>query len=111
MSRWPPGSPSTTLQRVRESRGSALRQVAHWQPITGIPCEVPVPRNRSSRDNSVKSGKVGWEAADGCKIRLSGQTLFVPCLPRIRQGPASLGALLGALRHGGARRYAILAAA
>jgi hypothetical protein len=33
-----------TEGRVRWSRASFDRQVAHWQPIIGTPCEVPVPR-------------------------------------------------------------------
>ena len=43
ISRLPPGSPRSTLQRVRLSRGSVLRQTSQPQPIIGTPTLVPVP--------------------------------------------------------------------
>ena len=35
-------------QRRRLSRGSGDEHTWHWQPITGIPCDVPVLRNVTS---------------------------------------------------------------
>ena len=45
----PSGSSSRAPLRVRRSRGSSDWQTAHAQPRTGIPNEVPVPRNVSFR--------------------------------------------------------------
>src|SRR6185295_7239747 len=59
--RLPPGSPSTSPQRVRLFRGLPLVQVAQPHPITGTPTEVPVPRNTSLPRRSIVAGDSGIE--------------------------------------------------
>ena len=43
----PPGRPKATLHRPRLFFGFWSRQVRQPQPMTGTPCEVPVPRKIS----------------------------------------------------------------
>ena len=43
-----------TELRSRLSLGSVLRHTAQSQPITGMPTEVPVPRNVSCMDMGFK---------------------------------------------------------
>lgn len=42
-------SVSTKIEaRRRQSRGSLLVHTSHWQPISGLPVDVPVPKKRFS---------------------------------------------------------------
>lgn len=60
------------LLRVRVSRGSEDVQVAQSQAMTGMPADVPVPRNRISMGDCRLGWVVGDEKIDSTELSIWG---------------------------------------